>query len=280
VSAAALTAAAAYVVAGEYRWLSPAPEPAHTVFRAVHWNASGEYGSEWDLRLGELDPDLLVINPGSYQPWERLEERVGHVGGPTWGPSFYVLSKFPVLRWGSTSLAIEGGEGIDPRFPDHLTRRTDPGRAMFLELDTRAKLGRTLTVWCLDLPSDVSLPRRKVTEQAAEAIAGFRGNVSSRGSDGQEVRRPAEGVGFPPPDLILGDMNIPRGSLSLTRLAGACEPAYAQAGSGPCGTWPYRAPLFHLDQMFLAPWLRAVWYGAVDLGGGTHRAQRADFTTR
>ena len=277
---AAVALAAGGVAIFEYRWLSPRPEPALRTFRAMHWNASDRLGTEWDLRIADQEPDLLVINPGSYQPWDRLLERTPHLGAPIWGPSFFILTRHRALRTGSTMLSIDPGAGIDPRDPEHLVRRTDHGRAMFLELDTRALLGRTLIVWCLDLPSDISLPRRRVTEQAAEAIAAFHGPVRVLGEDGVYAEQTPQARGFPPPDLILGDMNIPRGSLSLTRLAGNCTPAFDQAGSGPSATWPYENPVYHLDQMFIAPWLRAVDYRAVDLAGGTHRAQRADLAPR
>lgn len=280
VSAGALAAAAAWVVTVEYRWLSPSPAASTSPFRVLHWNATDRIGDTWDLSLSDQKPDLLVINPASNQPWDRLLERCPHIGQPLWRFGFTVLSRYRTLRTGYTSLGIEPGLGIDPREPEHMVRRSDHGRAMFLELDTRAALGRTLIVWCLDLPSDVSLSRRQVTEQAARAIADFPGPVDVLGDDGVYVRETPRVKGFPPPDLILGDMNIPRGSLSLTRLTGGCSAVFDQAGRGPFGTWPYARPLFHLDQMFIAPWLRAEDYRVIDLGGGTHRAQRADLSAR
>lgn len=275
-----LAAATAWVVVVEYRWLSPAPTASGRSFRVMHWNATDSLGGEWDLSLADQKPDLLVINPASNQPWDRLLERCPHVGSPIWRFGFTVLSRFRTLRTGYTSLSIDPGLGFDPREPEHLIRRSDSGRAMFLELDTRETLGRTLVVWCLDLPSDVSLSRRHVTEQAAHAIAEFRGPVQVLGGDGVYTQETPATKGFPAPDLIVGDMNIPRGSLSLNRLTGGCTAVYDQAGHGPFGTWPYARPLFHLDQMFIAPWLRAEDYRVIDLGGGTHRAQRADLSVR
>lgn len=279
-TAGALALAGAWVVTVEYRWLALRPAPSARPFRVIHWNATDRIGDTWDTSLSDQKPDLLVINPASNQPWDRLQERCPHVGRPLWQFGFTVLSRHRTLRTGYTSLAIEPGLGIDPRETEHMVRRSDAGRAMFVELDTRAVLGRTLVVWCLDLPSDVSLSRRQVTEQAARTLADFPGPVDVLGDDGVFVREMPRVKGFPPPDLILGDMNIPRGSLSLTRLTGGCSAAFDQAGSGPFGTWPYARPLFHLDQMFIAPWLRAEDYRVIDLGGGTHRAQRADLSAR
>jgi endonuclease/exonuclease/phosphatase (EEP) superfamily protein YafD len=54
------------------------------------------------------------------------------------------------------------------------------------------------------------------------------------------------------------------------------DSAHGRAGRGPAATWPYAMPLWGLDQTFVRGWLAVERYDVIDLGGGTHRAQRTD----
>lgn len=252
-----------------------APPPDQRL-RVVHWNCSDDFGVRWTQDILDLHPDLVVINPASYQPWGPIIEGMGPGATVMFLHGFTIISKPTVTLMGETSLHVEPGEGIDPRQKSGMTSRVDPGRAVWLQLDTRGRFGRSFTVWLLDLPSDVSLPRRLVTDEAARAIA--ESDSHPRVPRGQSGFEPAGGVGrgFPPPDLVIGDMNIPRGSASLERLTGGLANAYDQAGHGFVATWPYRSPLWHLDQAFIGTAFRATAYAALDLGGGTHRGQLVD----
>ncbi len=269
-----------YASVVEWRFLRGSPAESSTRFRVLHWNATGQIGKVWADRIIAQDPDLVVINPASYQPWESMIERYRPFGEPLFRFGFTVFSKYRVVRTALFPLDVSLGAGLDPREGDRVVRRSDPGHVMYFELDTTAVLGRPLIVWCLDLPSDVSLHRRVVTEEAARSLASYPGAVTVVGPDGIWTRTTPEKAGLPRPDIIMGDLNIPRGSGSLDALVSGLDPVYDQAGRGPFGTWPYEVPLWHLDQMFIAPWLRAIDYVPVDLGGGTHRAHRADVTIR
>lgn len=261
----------------EYRVLSSLPESGKPEFRVIHWNASSGIGDRWVRSLLDRNLDLIVINPASYQRFAPLVD--GYQPASTvWRHGFAVITKHRVVRTGTIDLGIEAGAGFDPREDANTLRKSDPGRAIFLELDTAKLLGRNLIVWCLDLPSDISLHRRRVAEEAAEAIAAFSGPVEITQSDGSFSKEIPATKGFPPPDLVLGDLNTPRGSGSLKLLTAGLTNAYDAAGSGGCATWPYRCPVWHLDQMFMAGWLRTTRYAAVDLGGGTHLAQYGEFT--
>ena len=274
-SSLVLLAGWTYLATVEWRWFMP--QTAGTrVFRVLHWNATSDIGSEWSGRIAAQDPDLVVINPAGYQLCEELAERYRPYGPPLYRHGFTVLSKFRVVRTGYTTLGISLGTGFDPREGDLVSHRKDHGRALFVELETTATLGRRMVVWCLDLPSDVSLHRREVTAEAAKSLAAFSGRASVLGADGIWSQELLDPPGFPRPDLVVGDLNIPRGSGSLDLLMAGLKPVYDQAGRGMCATWPYRAPFWHLDQMYVAPWLVGVEYVTLDLGGGTHRAQRAD----
>jgi hypothetical protein len=259
----------------EWRVLSSRPGSSVRPFRVIHWNASGNLGDSWDASLIQQDADILVIVPAGYQRWDRIVGHYAPFAPAMWRERFTVLTKHPMIRVGSMTLGIDPGLGFDPR--QQSTRRLrDPGRAMFIEFDTRASLGRSLVVWCLDLPSDVSLHRRVITREAAQAIAAFRGPVDVKGPDGVWAQMMLDVQGFPPADLIVGDMNMPRGSGAMGALTSGLASAYDLAGTGPSATWPYGTPLWTLDQAFVAPWLGVQGYAVINLGGGTHRAQRVD----
>ncbi len=262
----------------DLRFFSRAGEapPPDQRLRVIHWNASDDIGVRWTQDILDLHPDLVVINPASNQPWGPIIQGMGEGATVMFLHGFTIISKPGVTLMGDISLRVEPGEGIDPRQKSGMTSRVDPGRAVWLQLDTRAQFGRSFVVWLLDLPSDVSLPRRQVTEEAARAIA--ESDSRPRVPKGQGGFEPGEGArrGFPPPDLVIGDMNIPRGSASLERLTGGLRNAYDQAGHGFVATWPSRSPMWHLDQAFIGSGYRATAYAALDLGGGTHRGQLVD----
>lgn len=262
-----------YVVAAEQRRLTPRPEPATKPFVVVHWNATDHPGDDWERRVLSQAPDVVVINPATGQAWDKFIEQYQPVTR-IWQYGFVIFSKHKAVRFGYQVLGVEEGVGFDPRTGQTRATRRDPGRAMLLELDTTAALGRRTTFWLVDLPSDISLHRRVVVEEAAEALRNFDGNVIDFDADGTPRRAMQGGKGFPPPDFILGDFNIPRGSGSLARLAGDLVPAYSVAGRGLCATWPYQRPLWHLDQMFVRPEWRITDYRPFDPGGGTHMGQR------
>lgn len=262
-----------YVVAVEQRRLTPRPAPASRPFVVVHWNATDRPGDEWVRRVLDQAPDVIVINPATGQVWDALIEQYKPVT-KIWQYGFVIFSRHRALRFGYQILGVDEGVGFDPRTGRSRAKRRDPGRAMLLQLDTTAALGAPTTYWLIDLPSDISLHRRVVVEEAAEALRNFDGQVIDFDADGTAHRASRGGRGFPPPDVILGDFNIPRGSGSLARLGADLVPAYSVAGRGMCATWPYERPLWHLDQMLVNPHWRIADYRAFDPGGGTHMGQR------
>ena len=265
----------AYTLAVEWRVLRSRPETHDQPYRVVHWNCSYNPGNVWTQRLIELDPNLVVINPASFQPWEAI---LAHYrgGGILFREGFAVLSKQRLRAFAVISLNINPGIGIDPRTPDGITSRVDRGRAVFLELEPPPGLSRPLVVWIIDLPSDLSLWRMRVARQAAQTIRDFAGPIVRLDPQGRPSAEPWDAKGFPPPDLILGDMNTPRGSASLREIVGSMPHAFDAAGRGPAWTWPARFPITHLDHIFVSARFRPIDYQILDLGGGTHRAQLAD----
>lgn len=184
--------------------------------------------------------DVIVINPATGQVWDALIEQYKPVT-KIWQYGFVIFSRHRAVRFGYQILGVDEGVGFDPRTGRSRAKRRDPGRAMLLQLDTTAATKDTTTYWLIDLPSDISLHRRVVVEEAAEALRNFDGQVIDFDADGTAHRASRGGRGFPPPDVILGDFNIPRGSGSLARLGADLVPAYSVAGRGMSRRGPTNA---------------------------------------
>ncbi|QOJ00175.1 MAG: endonuclease/exonuclease/phosphatase family protein [Phycisphaeraceae bacterium] len=272
---AALLTALLYMLLVQWRYptFPITHAPAH--LRVIHWNASMNIREGWHSTILDHHPDLLLINPASYQPWDDIRAAFdGHTILHFHG--FAVFSRLPVARYAYLPLGITPGAGLDLREPDALRRHVDTGRALILELDTAGSpLGAPLVVWWLDLPSDISLHRRRVTAQASETLARFTGPWFVRHPDGSYARV-SHSSHAPPPDLVIGDLNIPRGSFSLASLTQGLTNAHTLAGAGPAFSYPRELPLWHLDQAFVHPRLAVTDYRVFDPGQGTHRAQSLD----
>lgn len=244
--------------------------------RIVAWNTAmmpcpGAAGT-----LAGLKPDLVVISnaPGEVD-WDVVKGGMGEGAAIARGGNFTVVSRWPVVRYGSVDLGLNGrifqfdATDLTPGLTEHM----DNGRAAFFEVDTTSWLGRTMIVWAVDMPSDPFLGRAEMMRKAKAAIAAWAGPERRPGEKGS-IRAIATGErGFPAPDLIVGDFNTPRGSGSLAGLVGDLKSAYSQAGAGMDGTWPRKWPVFHIDQMFMGKGLKAVGYWIVDPGESMHRVQ-------
>jgi hypothetical protein len=260
------------------RLLLGTPTPAMTV---MCWNANAVPGKTLHNALPDTPLDLLIIvNPLNRVDWTLVSQHVGRdTSQPTTstglGPA-RIISKYSILRRGSTHLGLAGRL----RGTRQEDRRTDPGWAGFFEIDTTADLGKPIVVWVIDLPSDPAIPRVAMTQAAADAIHNWQGPAMTI-VDGTPTALSLEKPGFPEPDLIIGDFNIPRGSWSLSAITGSLSNAWTDGGMGfglgggfgPLGSWPRKQPVLHIDQAFLATDLRSTSYDLIDLGTGKHRAQ-------
>lgn len=90
-----------------------------------------------------------------------------------------------------------------------------------------------------------------------------------------ELRLHLDALATPSPDIILGDFNTARGGASIQEFAPKMHDAFSQAGIGFGATYPRAAPLWHIDQMLLAPRVTAVRYEIIDTEIGKHRLQTA-----
>ncbi len=239
--------------------------------RLIFWNQAGhEAGDVAEVFLAH-DPTLFVLanrhsgtkTSGLAQAFIDTGKAHAAVGWP-----FDLFSRVPIRRWASTSLGLGGLSRTRDGSP-----RPDPGWAAWYELETSAGL---LVIWVVDLPSDPDLPRFPLARAAGEALSTWQGSVRVIDAEGQHRER-ADRAGFPPPDLIVGDFNIPRSSASLSeflRAAGAGEMrnAFDLAGSGWQRTWPRERPIWAIDQCFVGSRLRVRTTTTLDPGVGSHRA--------
>ncbi len=256
-----------------YRISNPA-RPTGPHLRVLNWNVSAILKMEQiTVPVLAQRPDVaILVNPNSYAGWSQAPAAFGPEYSYTNVGGIVILTRVPLLRYGLAWLGMEGlapeTEGADKR-----KARADPGRAMFIELDTTAQLGRPCIMWVIDLPSEPDLSRVQLVSRTAEKIRAWTGVGA------------AEPSGFPAADLIMGDFNIPRGSASLSRIAPGMKNAFDEAGTGYGATWPrhgYRTPipLLQIDQTFVGARLRTARYEVVEPGFGYHRMQVGDYVAR
>jgi hypothetical protein len=269
-----LAAAAGGVWVVWFEWRAPnllrRPAPANAL-RLIAWNATDVGPEAFEVAVTAQRPDILVaINPPLRLDWVGVASRLWelppaqamqHVRA---SGAVVIASRLAPVASGGTSLGFQApvAGAIEPLL--------DSGRAAFATL---AWGGSELTIWAIDLPSDPALARSAVARQAAEVIesAVIR---SYRLSDAGDRFLPEESLGFPAPDIIVGDFNTTRRAASLRALTGDLRDAHAQAGLGPDATWPRQFPLLGLDQAFVRPSAGLVRYDVVDAGAGTHLMQR------
>jgi len=240
--------------------------------RIVFWNqASADVGPIAPAFLA-VEPTVLVLaNRHSRTATRDLAQAFIDTGDAyaAVGWPFDLFARLPVRRWASTSLELDGRS----RQRDG-SLREDPGWAAFYQLDAGAG---TLTIWVIDLPSDPRASRMSLARRAGGAIASWQGATRVIHPDeGQWIER-SDALGFPTPDVIVGDFNIPRGSASLRvflESAGAAgmRDAFEEAGWGWKRTWPRQFPAWAIDQCFVGARVGAARFQTLDPGFGGHRA--------
>ncbi|MDX2132113.1 MAG: endonuclease/exonuclease/phosphatase family protein [Planctomycetota bacterium] len=274
--------------------------------RVLVWNPSWERMSAFHARLLEHDPDVvLVSNPHPHADWSALHAGMGDRTYALRQGMLVVVSRFPIRRFGWTGLRVAPEPGRPSWWKAPRTSASG-GEALFVQLDAPALTGNTpgafdavappapLTIWFVDLPSDMWIHRERMLREARRAIDAFRGPVLRRSDDGLDVPEqtlrlgpllPGGGLtvdgaepaaGFPPPDLVVGDLNTPRGSRSLRHLGAGLTHAHDQAGLGPGVTYPRPLPVVAIDHVFVGPRLRAARFLTADLGVSRHLAQVVD----
>lgn len=264
-----------HLVGVEWRWPmnagGRAAPPVGERLRIVYWNVGWSHPDEVFASIAARRPDLAIVaNPLTRTDlsWSfpTLASELGGEGRVIRDWPINVVSRYPIRRWGVTELGFTSPVSVAPaqRSTTEEPPR-DPGHAMFVELEVGGPLSRSVVVWIIDLPSDPELSRASVTRRAKERIGMWLG---------------PGGEGFPEPDVMIGDFNIPSGSWSLGTLRRrpgyVMEDAHRQGGLGAAATWPASGPMFRIDQCFVGPGLRAARYAVEDGGDTRHLMQVVD----
>jgi len=250
--------------------------PPTSSLRLVHWNPAAKR-ADFARTLSSLDPDIVVISNPPNRSATSPSPEFEHAALPL----CHVHSRFPIRAWGTAWL------GLTDLYEDREREwheRPQSGWASFVEIDSTADLGRPLVVWIVDLPSSPEVPRREAALRARRAIESWTGPLLRPGEGDTITREPAQDVGFPAADVIVGDFNTPRGAWSASRIAAPLTSAFHDVGLGGgvgrCVTWPRERPLYQLDQAFVRDWLRSCRYEVRDPGATPHRIQILDLGAR
>ena len=205
--------------------------------RVVHWNMSHEKRGRYDAhveKILELGGDLTILSHSiGTRRSERLQAWLGESARPVMVRPFTVLTRLPILE----ARALVANDDILV--------------AMF-QIDTSDRLGQPITVYAVDFPSDLRRSRAEIARTARRLLAD---------------------TNAPPPDIVVGDFNMTRGSASLRMLFPDLEHAYKQAGHGYGASFHRTVPLFHLDHALLADTVRASTYELIDPEIGRHLVQ-------
>ncbi len=215
-------------------------EPGDNDLRIVHWNMTKqEIGSDEDpyvRELLELSGDVTILTDA----WVAR----GHPDVQQWADE----REASILHMGPfTLLSVVPLDSVR-----WILARDGMYVARFL-LDTHESLGRPVVVYAVDLPSAPDLARHEITSTVREAID------------------TAEDL---PPDLVIGDMNITRRSVSLQTMFPGYDHAYDLAGGRYAASFPQRWPIVHIDHALVGPGLDVSRYELTDPGASRHLAQQ------
>ncbi len=256
-------------------------------FTIVHFNASGKPAPALPGGVLTLEPDLVVFaNLRARDSLPVTREAMSTPGGSgasvVHADRFTAVSRLPIVAIGHTTLGFEGAIFMNRDLPD----LRDPGTAAWFRLASTEALGRELVVWTIDLPSDPRLARREVMSRSMSVIEAWSGPTYVREEGGNYAivaHAAGQSVGFPAPDVVIGDFNTPGGSYAIREFArragGAVKliDAHAAAGVGPDGTFPGFAPRWlgwGIDRALVSERLGVVQRDVRAVGLSQHRAQR------
>lgn len=235
----------AYLPMFEHRLLHrapplPAPEAS---LRLAHWNMTLDNHSDVPglmAAIETLDADLLVLTIPPGEVRRQLHERAVKSEGLLHiidGWPMLMVSRLPIVDW-------------------RIVIATEAMYITQVDLDASATLGRTITVFLVDLPSSPRQPRMAMAHKARELLDRFKAAT---------------------PDICIGDFNITRDSASIDALFPGMQDAFNVAGHGWGASFPRRLPLYHIDHVLVndTTGLRAARYDIIDEGHSRHRTQKA-----
>ena len=205
--------------------------------KIVHWNSTGvpnEHEPATAAWLAELDGDVTILtNHGGMHRKPAIHNWLTDNGVIVRPQPFAILSKLPIVE----VRTVVSSQQM---------------HVVILRLNATEKLGRELTLWLIDLPSDPETPRMETATQ---------------------VRQWIDESDLPAADIILGDFNMTRGSASLDVIAPEYRHAFDVAGSGFGATYPRDMPWLHIDHILIGDAIEPKSYCIIDPGVGSHRLQ-------
>jgi len=236
----------------EHRPWRPAPEIPEGSLSLLHWNP------RWPNRaravpvaetlyalLHDHPADLVILtDPGRL----LFDGRAAELATSGWtvvrSGSFAVLTALPILEL----RALARFDRVD------ITLLRIDAAPLGMLPDPQRDEPHTLTLWLIDMPSDLRLGRMALAQQ---------------------VRARLDDLGAPAPDLVVGDMNFTRRSAALKRLVPATRNAFSEAGRGLGSSFPEPWPFWHIDHVLVAEGLDTSDYLTIHTGASRHRAQYA-----
>jgi hypothetical protein len=278
-----------------HRAILPNPKPsADAPLRIAHWNVSIQRFPDMHDHIARMNPDIILLtNPPFFTSIQPSRDAMGQGTSAAAGGRLSVLSRYPVIAYATLSLRISGAKMRTHRWSTGGMLFQDTGDALLVLLDTTAWNGKPTCVWLLDLPSDFTIPRARVMQEAAHTLSLIQhperdtDALTQRSSPIRFYRPVPERADeqFEPsatlraqlatPDLIAGDFNTPRDSWSYSALipSDMTHPART-LGWGWRRTWPQSPlPMVAIDNLFIAPTFRATYYGVHDTQRTQHLAQ-------
>ncbi len=234
----------AYFTLQEHR-IFRRPPSLTTGVRIAYWNpnsaANRDSAEARNTIFIDLDADLTILaNAGGPKQYDSLADTLGPEGRAFRARPFLFFTRLPLLEY--QTLISNGGIEV-----------------VHLRLDATATLGRAISIYAVDLPSDLRSPRLKTARR---------------------LRKLLNSVAAGPPDIVIGDFNMTRGGAALRAAFPDLEHAYDQAGHGYGATYPRAFRLYHIDHVLLAESLQAVNYQLVNPEIGRHVIQVAQLRTR
>lgn len=278
--------------------------------RVMHWNMSGKTidGQGWTRSVFDRRTDIVLLAnpkwgderqaildglapfaPGERERWVNYSYKVHGDPSHFWiQGNAMIASRFPMVRSGMVRINTPtkpipgneqpnpgGGRGwimfieFDLSRPTDVYAIDDRSGSETEEQPTTPK--EPLIVWFVDLPSDPSIFRQQMMQDAADAIEAWDGRGWRMGEHVWE-QQTTDGK-FPEPDLIIGDFNTPRGSDSIARLtpnSPNMTDAFEQSGFGRGRSWVPRVN----NAIARQPIKLADWHIDLALVGGGWKTMR------
>ncbi|MDG2053866.1 MAG: hypothetical protein P8J86_04080 [Phycisphaerales bacterium] len=119
-------------------------------------------------------------------------------------------------------------------------------------IDASPFFSEPLVVYVVDLPSSTKIGRMQIAN---------------------DLKKILDKLELPPPDLVVGDFNMNRGSSAIRKMFPDMRNAYNVAGSGYAASFPREWPIYHIDLALLGPRITATGYELIDSGMARHWAQ-------